>query len=152
MYRKTCVTRLQPRPRPGGSPCRRTCLLVEVVSVIRGRAPGGKLGPARAREAVDALPTLVIDQIDVAALLDRMWQLRGGITAYDAAYVAAAEALGCPLVTADARVAVAAFDDCQGFEQAAVTSLFPAPGRGAIPRESYRNCWLVGDSRAESDF
>jgi predicted nucleic acid-binding protein len=80
-------------------------LLVEVVSVIRGRSLGGKLAPVRAQEVVDALPTLVIDQIDVAALVDRMWQLRGSITAYDAAYVATAEVLGCALVTADGRPA-----------------------------------------------
>jgi predicted nucleic acid-binding protein len=88
-------------------------LLVEVVSVIRGRALGGKLGPVRAQEAVDALPTLVIDQIDVAALVDRMWQLRGSITAYDAAYVAAAEILGCPLVTADGRLVKAKGMRCE---------------------------------------
>ncbi len=82
-------------------------LLVEVVSVIRGRALGGKLGSVRAQEAVDTLPTLVIDQIDVAGLVRRMWQLRGATTAYDAAYIAAAEALGCPLVTADGRLAEA---------------------------------------------
>ena len=82
-------------------------LLVEVVSVVRGRALGGKLGPVRAQDAVDALPTLVIDRVDIAALVDRMWQLRGSITAYDAAYVAAAEALGCSLVTADGRLAKA---------------------------------------------
>jgi predicted nucleic acid-binding protein len=80
-------------------------LLVEVVSVIRGRSLGGKLAPVRAQEAMDALPTLVIDQIDVAALVDRMWQLRGSITAYDAAYVATAEVLGCALVTGDGRLA-----------------------------------------------
>jgi predicted nucleic acid-binding protein len=82
-------------------------LLVEVVSVVRGRALGGKLGPDRAQEIVDALPTLVIDRVDVAALVDRMWQLRGSVTAYEAAYVAAAESLGCPLVTADGRLAKA---------------------------------------------
>jgi predicted nucleic acid-binding protein len=35
------------------------------------------------------------------ALLDRVWDLRGRITAYDAAYVALAEALACPLATCD---------------------------------------------------
>ncbi|MET8261789.1 type II toxin-antitoxin system VapC family toxin [Micromonospora sp. NPDC005553] len=82
-------------------------LLVEVMSVIRGKALGGKLSPARAQEAVDALPSLVIDEVDVLRLLDRMWQLRSNVTAYDAAYVAAAELLACPLVTGDGRLAKA---------------------------------------------
>ncbi|MBA2239982.1 MAG: PIN domain-containing protein [Solirubrobacterales bacterium] len=33
-----------------------------------------------------------------------MWQLRENLSAYDATYVALAEALGCPLITADARL------------------------------------------------
>jgi predicted nucleic acid-binding protein len=82
-------------------------LLIEVVSVIRGKALGGKLGIVRAQEAIAALPTLVIDQVDPAHLVDRMWQLRGNTTAYDAAYVAAAEMLACPLVTGDGRLAKA---------------------------------------------
>lgn len=88
-------------------------LLVEVVSVVRGKALGGKLGPARAQEAVSALPALVIDQIDVAQLIDRMWQLRGNLSAYDAAYVAAAELLACPLVTGDGRLAKAPGIGCE---------------------------------------
>ena len=88
-------------------------LLVEVVSVIRGRALGGTIGPAREQEAVDALPELVIDQIEVAGLVDRMWQLRSNITAYDATYVAAAEALGCTLITADGRLAKARGVRCE---------------------------------------
>jgi predicted nucleic acid-binding protein len=88
-------------------------LLVEVLSVIRGRNLGGKLGTVRAQEAVDALPALVIDQIDVGRLVDRMWQLRGSITAYDAAYVAAAETLACPVVTADSRLAKATGTRCE---------------------------------------
>lgn len=35
-------------------------------------------------------------------LLPRIWQLRQNLTAYDAAYVALAEALDCPLLTFDA--------------------------------------------------
>jgi predicted nucleic acid-binding protein len=82
-------------------------LFVEVVSVVRGRTLAGKLGASRAREAVAALTTLVVDQIDIAELVERMWQLRDNLTAYDAAYVAAAESLDCPLVTGDARLAKA---------------------------------------------
>jgi predicted nucleic acid-binding protein len=88
-------------------------LLVEVVSVVRGRALAGKLATVRAREAIDALPTLVVDQVNAAELIDRMWQLRDNLTAYDAAYVAAAEALGCPLVTGDARLAKAPGVRCE---------------------------------------
>jgi predicted nucleic acid-binding protein len=82
-------------------------LLVEVVSVVRGRTLGGKLTLARAQEVVAVLPTLVIDTVDTAPLVDRMWQLRANLTPYDAAYVAVAEALGCPLVTGDRRLAKA---------------------------------------------
>jgi len=40
-----------------------------------------------------------------ALLLDRMWELRDNLTAYDASSVALAEALDAPLVTTDARLA-----------------------------------------------
>jgi predicted nucleic acid-binding protein len=80
-------------------------LLIEVLSVIRGKTLGGKLGLDRAQEAVAALPTLVVDYVEAAELTGRMWDLRGNVTAYDAAYVAAAEYLGCRLVTGDGRLA-----------------------------------------------
>ncbi|WP_088959634.1 type II toxin-antitoxin system VapC family toxin [Micromonospora purpureochromogenes] len=88
-------------------------LLVEVMSVIRGKVLGGKLGLPRAQEAVDTLPSLVIDEIQTPVLLDRMWQLRGNVSAYDAAYVAAAELLACPLVTGDGRLAKASGVRCE---------------------------------------
>jgi predicted nucleic acid-binding protein len=34
-------------------------------------------------------------------LLERMWELRHNFTAYDAAYIALAEALEAPLITCD---------------------------------------------------
>jgi predicted nucleic acid-binding protein len=68
---------------------------------------------ARAEEAVAALPALVLDYLDAGQLTDRMWQLRGNLTAYDAAYVAAAELLGCHLVTGDVRLAKSAGPRCE---------------------------------------
>jgi predicted nucleic acid-binding protein len=68
-------------------------LLVEVVAAIRGKVLGGKLAAAQ--------------------LVDRMWELRANLTAHDAAYAAAAEALDCPLVTGDARLAKASGIRCE---------------------------------------
>jgi predicted nucleic acid-binding protein len=39
--------------------------------------------------------------------LDRIWELRHNVTAYDAAYIALAEALDAPLLTHDAALASA---------------------------------------------
>jgi len=40
----------------------------------------------------------------VFSLLDRVWELRENVSAYDASYVALAELLECPLLTADDRL------------------------------------------------
>jgi predicted nucleic acid-binding protein len=40
----------------------------------------------------------------IVPFLERIWELRDNVSAYYAAYVALAEFLGCPLVTADARL------------------------------------------------
>lgn len=79
-------------------------LLVEAFSAVRGRLRGGKLGEQRAREATEALAEAAIEFIATAPLLRRMWELRANLSAYDAAYVAAAEACDCTLVTADRRL------------------------------------------------
>lgn len=80
-------------------------LRVEVFSAVRGLALGGKIQPSRAAKALEALAEAEIEPIATAALLQRMWELRNHVGGYDAAYVAAAEANACPLVTADARLA-----------------------------------------------
>ncbi|GAB4198893.1 MAG: hypothetical protein OHK0013_08590 [Sandaracinaceae bacterium] len=42
-----------------------------------------------------------------------MWALRASLTAYDACYVALAEALSCPLATLDTRLARASGPRCR---------------------------------------
>jgi predicted nucleic acid-binding protein len=62
----------------------------------------------RAREAREDLGALPLVRYAHLELLPRFWALRATITAYDAAYVALAEALRCRLLTYDAKLARAA--------------------------------------------
>jgi len=45
-------------------------------------------------------------------LLERMWELRNNVTAYDAAYIALAERLGAVLITYNARLTTASGPTC----------------------------------------
>lgn len=65
----------------------------------------GEAGPRRARAALETLAQIPLRRHPVTALLPRIWHHRHNLTAYDAGYVALAEALDCPLVTFDARLA-----------------------------------------------
>ena len=78
---------------------------VEVTQVLRRYASTGELKPGRAREAVQDLVDLPITRYPHAELLPRVWELRHNLTAYDAAYLALAEALDAPLVTRDSGIA-----------------------------------------------
>ncbi|WP_114905875.1 type II toxin-antitoxin system VapC family toxin [Ornithinimicrobium murale] len=86
--------------------------VAEVFSAVRGQWLGGQLTDARARDAVSALGSMVLDLVPARSLLVRMWQLRHNVSGYDAAYVALAEALDCALVTAEARLAQASTIRC----------------------------------------
>ncbi len=69
----------------------------------------------RADEAAAALGTwarLGLHRFGAVGLLERIWELRENLTAYDATYIALAEALGCDLLTADARLGVAPGPRC----------------------------------------
>ncbi len=80
---------------------------VEALSALRRLVRLGHLPVERAETVREDLRDLAIVRYPHAMLLDRMWELRDNLTAYDAAFVALSEVLGAPLVTADARVAAA---------------------------------------------
>ena len=78
---------------------------VEVVAAWRRHEAGGCLDPRRAALARSDLRELPVDRVSHCLLMERCWELRGNVTVYDAVYVALAELLDVPLVTADRRLA-----------------------------------------------
>ena len=60
------------------------------------------MDPARGALALDQWRALDVERYAHDLFLDRVWQLRHNVSAYDAAYVALAEALSAVLVTAPA--------------------------------------------------
>lgn len=78
---------------------------VEVLSVIRRFTRAGTITSVQADRAVAALGGLDPEVPVTRVLVSRIWDLRDNLTAYDAAYVAAAEAYGCELLTTDSRLA-----------------------------------------------
>ena len=65
----------------------------------------GELDPASAASALEDLRSLDLERHTHEPLLDRVWALRQNLTAYDAVYVALAEALDTTLLTCDGRLA-----------------------------------------------
>ncbi len=80
---------------------------LEIVHVLRRGCLIGELQPSRAAEALADMNGLRIVRHPHEPYVPRIWQLRHSLTAYDAAYVALAEALAAPLVTRDGRMASA---------------------------------------------
>lgn len=81
---------------------------VEVAQVIRRYAAKGEMDNARGRAALEDLADFPLRRYPHDVLLPRVWELRSNLTAYDAVYVALAEALDAPLLTRDQRLAAAA--------------------------------------------
>jgi predicted nucleic acid-binding protein len=78
---------------------------VEIVQALRRLVRAGDVRAERADEAIDDLGILAIRRHPHFDLLGRAWALRDNLTAYDAMYVALAEATDAPLVTCDAALA-----------------------------------------------
>lgn len=84
----------------------------EVAHALRAQVLRRGVGSADARAALARWARLGLRRFAVVGLLGRIWDLREDLTAYDASYVALAEALDCELVTADARLAQAPGPTC----------------------------------------
>ena len=81
---------------------------VEVLSVLRRWELRTEISARRAQRALQDLGALPIIRYPARALVDRAWKLRHNLTAYDAQYVALAQALPAKLLTTDDRMAAAA--------------------------------------------
>ena len=77
---------------------------LEVLNAFRRTVRQGELTTDRAVTSVQDLAELVLSRFAHEPLIDRIWELRDRLSAYDAAYLA----LGIPLVTCDAALAAVA--------------------------------------------
>jgi predicted nucleic acid-binding protein len=78
---------------------------LEVAQVLRRYEASGELDSARGVEALEDLADLPLIRYPYDIFLPRIWQLRHNAAAYDAAYLALAEALNASLVTRDGGTA-----------------------------------------------
>jgi predicted nucleic acid-binding protein len=80
---------------------------LEVAQALRRYVLSGEADVERGEEALRDLRDLPLNRYPHEPFLERIWELRGNVTAYDAAYLALAEALGAPCITRDAKLAKA---------------------------------------------
>jgi predicted nucleic acid-binding protein len=80
---------------------------VEVAQVLRRYVLSDQASTNRCAEALQDWGAFAVHRYAHEALLARAWSLRDNLTAYDAMYIALAEALDAPLITRDARLAAA---------------------------------------------
>jgi predicted nucleic acid-binding protein len=80
---------------------------VEIAQGLRRLVRTGEVSSGRAEEAIADLIDLDLHRHTHLDLLNRAWKLRDNISAYDAMYVALAEAIEAPIVTCDGPLAKA---------------------------------------------
>ena len=84
----------------------------EICNSLRRMVRHGMISTLVAEQVLDAWALLGVHRFEVASLLGRIWQLRNNLSAYHATYVALAEALDGPLLTADVHLASAPGPRC----------------------------------------
>lgn len=86
---------------------------LEAANVLRKMVFRKDLPVGDAHEALGEIRESPMLRVAHRPLMERVWQLRLNLSAYDAAYVALAEGLGVPLVTCDGRLAATGGHDAQ---------------------------------------
>jgi len=85
-----------------GGPCLAPHLVdLEVLQAFRELVRVGDVDLDRAVAALAAFALFPLERLPHDVLRDRVWELRANLTAYDASYVAVAEAFNCPVLTCD---------------------------------------------------
>lgn len=78
---------------------------VEITQGLRRLVRTGEVSAGRADEVIADLTDLDLHRHSHLDLLVRVWKLRGNLSAYDAIYVALAEAMEATIVTCDGPLA-----------------------------------------------
>ncbi len=86
---------------------------IEIMHSLRRLVRIGKVQEQRALEALADFADLELTRYPHGPLLQRVWELRHNLSAYDAVYVALAEALDAPLLTRDVLLASAPAHDAK---------------------------------------
>ena len=87
-------------------------VLVEASNILRRMEQARQISGVEATLAHDNLLRLELDLFPFAPFAERVWELRGNVTCYDAWYVALAEAFDCPLATLDGKLSRASGPTC----------------------------------------
>jgi len=102
LRRTDAGVRIDKRISRDGGPCLAPHLVdLEVLQAFRGLVLVGDVAIDRAVAALAAFASFPLERLPHDALRERVWELRDNLTAYDASYVAIAEAFNCPLLTCD---------------------------------------------------
>lgn len=87
-------------------------ILVEAANILRRACLARALSADAANLAHADLLKLRVELFGYEPVAERVWSLRGAVTAYDGCYVALAEALDVPLATIDRRLSRAPGPRC----------------------------------------